>query len=88
MLKPIVVTQSDIDNADPQSDDRNCVALAIRRIRRRDDVLVCHIRLIRIGKRRYEMDNFVSNRIIIHRSGTKIDPFHFNLPDTWDESVA
>lgn len=84
MLKPIEVTQSDIDAADPESDDRNCVALAIRRIRRRHDVRAyAYLGIIRIGRRRYEMSNFVSNRIIIHRSGVKITPFIFELPDTY-----
>lgn len=76
----IKVLQSDIDACDPSSNDNNCIAVALKRIKRRKNVkALAHLGLIRIGKRPYDMDDWAVNRLIVHGAGHKIAPFEFEL---------
>lgn len=77
----ISVTQLDIDSARADDMDRNCVALAIRRVKPRTKVVrvMPYIGIIKIGKRRYDMSDYTANRLICHMAGHKIEPFEFEL---------
>ena len=76
----INVLQSDIDEAVPGSADNNCVAVALKRIKARQDIRVyAYLGYIRIGERKYDMDNWACNRLIIHGAGHTIQPFEFEL---------
>lgn len=76
----IHVTQADIDAANPDDASRNCVALAIKRVKKRDDVKAwVYVGQIRIGKRRFDLDDYAHNRLILHLNNHKIEPFEFEL---------
>lgn len=76
----ILVTQEDIANATPDDSEGNCVALAIRRVKRRDDVYVRpYLGSIRIGTRIFELDDYACNRLIRHSAGDKIEAFVFDF---------
>lgn len=83
----IQVTQEDIDNAEPSVSERNCVSLAIKRIKKRDDVWCFpYVGSIRIGERRYVLDDYAAPRLILQMNHYKIEPFTFELPKTWTKA--
>lgn len=74
------VTQMDIEACDPMSTDNNCIAVALKRIKRRQDIKAyAYLGYVRVGKRQYNLDNWPCNRLIIHGTGHKIAPFEFEL---------
>ena len=76
----IEVLQADIDNCDPASTDNNCVAVALKRVKRVKSVKAfAYLGLIRIGKNPYDMDDWTANRLIIHSAGHSIEPFELEL---------
>lgn len=80
----ITVTQTDIDKAVPSNSAQNCVALAIKRVKRRDDVTVFpYGGAIRIGNRKYDLDDDAAHMLIVHMHHYKIKPFSFDLPRQW-----
>lgn len=88
MPKNISVTQADIDACDPESSDNNCIAVALKRLRRRQDIRAfAYLGYVRIGKRKYELDQWPCNRLIIHSAGYTIQPFEFQLPATYATGI-
>ena len=80
----ITVTQTDIDKAVPGDSAQNCVALAIKRVKHRDDVMVFpYVGAIRIGNRKYDLDDDAAHYLIVHMRHYKIRPFTFDLPGKW-----
>ena len=76
----INVLQSDIDLSVPGSADNNCVAVALKRIKARQDIRAyAYLGYVRIGGREYVMDDYARNRLIIHGAGLTIAPFEFDL---------
>ena len=77
----IKVTQADIDTADPKSTDKNCVALAIRRAKPRAKIVKVWaiIGEMRIGKRKYDLADVATHRLILHQHGYAIEPFEFEF---------
>lgn len=85
MIRPatVHVTQVDIDNCQPDTHNNNCIAVVLKRIKKRQDIKAyVHIGEIHIGKRVYDMDLWPHNRLIIQANGYKIEPFEFELT-TW-----
>lgn len=79
-MAKIRVSQADIDNCEPSSHDKNCVALALKRLRRRDDIRAFpFLGQVRIGRRVRDIDDWAANRLVLHMHGYKIEPFEFDL---------
>jgi len=83
-MKPptiINVTQADIDAADPMDASNNCVAIALKRALPDAKVIKAwaYIQKFRIDERKFDMDDWPVNRLILHENGRRIEPFEFEI---------